>query len=61
VLARWNDRIESVQLLWSGKKDQFTLQVTLHDNEPLPSLAGRLASLAKLVVACLNIGSIGYF
>jgi AbiV family abortive infection protein len=61
VLARWNDQIESVQLRWSGKKDQFTLQITLHDNEPLPSLAGRLTTLAKLVVACLNIGSIGYF
>jgi hypothetical protein len=61
VLARWNDQIEPVKLLWSGKKDQFTLQITLHDNEPLPALAGRLTSLAKLVVACLNIGSIGYF
>jgi AbiV family abortive infection protein len=61
VLARWNDKIESAQLLWSEKKDQFTLQITLHDNEPLPSLAGRLNSLAKLVVACLNIGTIGYF
>jgi AbiV family abortive infection protein len=61
VLARWNDQIEAVQLLWSGKKDQFTLQITLHDNEPLPSVAGRVVSLAKLVVACLNIGSIGYF
>jgi hypothetical protein len=25
VLARWNDQIEAVQLLWSGKKDQFIL------------------------------------
>jgi AbiV family abortive infection protein len=61
VLARWNDQIEAVQLLWTRKKDRFTLQITLHDNEPLPSLASRLTSLAKLVVACLNIGSIGYF
>ena len=61
VLARWNDQIEAVQLVWSGKKDQPTLQITLHDNEPLPSLFGRLTTLAKLVVACLNIGSIGYF
>ncbi|MER8689376.1 AbiV family abortive infection protein [Mesorhizobium sp. M1136] len=61
VLARWNDQIETVQLLWTGKKDQFTLQIQLHDNEPLSSLAGRLFSLAKLVVGCLNIGSIGYF
>ncbi|MGO1076356.1 AbiV family abortive infection protein [Inquilinus sp. CA228] len=61
VLARWNDQIDSVKLLWSGKKDQFTLQIALHNNEPLPSLPGRLTALAKLVVACLNIGSIGYF
>lgn len=61
VLTRWNDRLEAVKLLWSGKKDQFTLQITLHDNEPLPSVAGRFITLAKLVVACLNIGSIGYF
>jgi len=61
VLGRWNDQVEPVQLLWSGKKDQFTLQITLHDDEPFPSLALRLTSLAKLVIACLNIGSIGYF
>lgn len=61
VLARWNDQIKPVQLLWSGKKDHLTLQITLNDNEPLPSVFGRLTSLAKLVVACLNIGSIGYF
>ena len=61
VLARWNNQVESVQLLWLDRKDQVTLQITLADNEPLPHLAGRLVSLAKLVVACLNIGSIGYF
>jgi AbiV family abortive infection protein len=61
VLARWNERIKPVQLVWSGKKDHFTLQITLHDNDPLPALPGRLAHLAKLVLACLNIGSIGYF
>jgi AbiV family abortive infection protein len=61
VLARWNEQFESVQLIWTGKKDQFKLQIVLHDNEPLPALAGRLAFLSKLTVACLNIGSIGYF
>jgi hypothetical protein len=61
VLARWNSNIQPIQLLWSGKKDRFTLQITLNDNEPLPSLPARLAHLSKLVVACLNIGSIGYF
>lgn len=61
ILGVWNEHIKPVQLLWTGKKDQFTLQVTLNDNQALPHLAGRLASLSKLVVACLNIGSIGYF
>jgi AbiV family abortive infection protein len=61
VLKHWNDKIDLVQFLWSGKKDEFRLQLTLYDNEPLPSLFGRLTSLAKLVIACLNMGSIGYF
>ncbi|WP_316980404.1 AbiV family abortive infection protein [Shumkonia mesophila] len=61
VLGHWNDQLQSVQLLWTGKKDQFVLQLTVHDNEPLGSMAGRIVSLTKLVVACLNIGSIGYF
>jgi AbiV family abortive infection protein len=61
VLAHWNNKIKPVQLLWSDKKDQFTLQITLHDNEPLSLLAARSIHLAKLVVACLNIGSTGYF
>jgi|GEM_PF-2780627 len=61
VLTRWNERFDYVQLLWAGKKDRFTLQITLHDNLPLSSLHGRLASLAKLVLACLNIATIGYF
>jgi AbiV family abortive infection protein len=61
VLTRWNERFDHVQLLWAGKKDRFTLQITLHDNLPLSSLHGRLASLAKLVLACLNIATIGYF
>lgn len=61
VLAGWNVELESIQLLWSGKKDQFTLQITLDDNEPLSSMAGKMTSIAKVVVACLNIGSIGYF
>ena len=61
VLTHWNEQIKPVRLIWTDKKDQFKLQITLHDNEPLPELGGRLASLAKLTVACLNIGSIGYF
>ena len=61
VLALWNSHIETVQLLWTGKKDRFTLQVVLHDNAPFQELAGKLTSLSKLVAACLSIGSIGYF
>jgi hypothetical protein len=30
VLTRWNERIDDVQLLWAGKKDRFTLQITDH-------------------------------
>ena len=35
VLTRWNERFDHVQLLWAGKKDRFTLQITLHDNLPV--------------------------
>ena len=61
ALTRWNERFDHVQLLWAGKKDRFTLQITLHDNLPVSSLHGRLSSLAKIVLACLNIATIGYF
>ena len=61
VLAQWNEKMDWIKLLWTGKKDEFTVQITLHDNEPLPTLPGRLISLAKLTVACLNMGTIGYF
>lgn len=61
ALKRWNAQIEAAQLLWSGKKDRFTLQLTLPDNAPLSALAPRATHLTQLAVACLNIGSIGYF
>ena len=61
VLADWNAKISFVQLLWIGKKDQFTLQILLDDSLPFSDLAGRLATWAKISVACLNIGSLGYF
>ncbi len=48
ALTRWNERFDHVQLLWAGKKDRFTLQITLHDNLPVSSLHGRLSSLAKI-------------
>jgi len=28
VLTRWNEHIDDVQLLWAGKKDRFTMQIT---------------------------------
>jgi AbiV family abortive infection protein len=61
VLAKWNERIEPVQFLWAGKKDECILQITLSDNQPIGALFGRSVSLAKLAVACINIASIGYF
>lgn len=61
TLAHWNAQMSAVQLLWTGKKDQFTLQILLDDSMPLPALSGRLVSLAKIALACLNIGSLGYF
>jgi AbiV family abortive infection protein len=61
ALAKWNDRIEAVKLLWTGRKDELTLQITIHDNLPMTVLFGRLTTLAKLTVACINIGTIGYF
>lgn len=61
ALKRWNTQIDAVQLLWSDKQDRLTLQLTFEDNAPLSSLGGRAIHLTKLVVACLNIGSIGYF
>ena len=61
ALTRWNERFDTVKLLWTGKKDSCTLQITLHDNLPVSALHGRLASLSKLVLSCLSIATIGYF
>jgi AbiV family abortive infection protein len=61
VLKRWNERIKFVELLWSGKKDQFTLRVNLNDDKSIAEFPGLATSLAKVSIACLNIGSIGYF
>jgi AbiV family abortive infection protein len=61
ILQRWNDRMERVQLLWSGKKDQLTLQIQLNDNTTLDRLRDQANYIAKLAVASLNMGTIGYF
>jgi AbiV family abortive infection protein len=57
VLAKWNDRIDPVKLLWTGRKDELILQITLHDNQPLPALSGRLITLCltnNIAIRCLN-------
>lgn len=61
VLAVWNERMDMAKLNWTGKKDSFQLQLTFNDSAPLQELYGRAVSLSKLIVACLNMGSIGYF
>jgi AbiV family abortive infection protein len=61
MLQYWNERIDSIQLIWTGKKDQFQLQLSFDDSTPLAELYGKAVSVAKTVVACLNIGSLGYF
>ena len=61
VLNYWNDKIDIVKLIWTGKKDQFLLQITLPDAITVTAIHDKSAWLAKLVVACLNMGSIGYF
>ena len=62
VLKQWNDKLGSVlELLYTAKKDSFDLRLTLHDNTGISELNGRATHLAKLTVACLNLGSIGYF
>lgn len=61
ILNYWNDRIDIVKLLWTGKKDQFLMEITLPDAVAVDQVHGKAVSLAKLVLACLNMGSIGYF
>lgn len=61
VLNYWNDRIDMVKLLWTDKKDQFLLEITMPDSVGVKEINARSVSLAKLIVACLNIGSLGYF
>ncbi len=61
ILNYWNDRIDILKLLWTGKKDQLLLEITLPDSVGIQEVHGKAVSLAKLVLACLNMGSIGYF
>ena len=62
VLNLWNERLgEAIEFVYTGKKDKFDLRLTLHDNTGISDILPRATHLAKLSVACLNLGSIGYF
>lgn len=62
ILSFWNEKLGKVaELVWTGKKDSFDLRITLHDNTSIKALHDKASNLAKLFVACLNLGSIGYF
>jgi hypothetical protein len=61
ILNYWNDRIDILKLLWTGNKNQFLLEITLPDSVGIQEVHGKAVSLAKLVLACLNMGSLGYF
>lgn len=62
ILNLWNDKLgEVVEFVYTGKKDSFDLRLTLHDNTGITELNARATHLAKLSVACRNLGSIGYF
>ncbi len=61
VLNYWNDRIDMVKLVYSGKKDEFSLELRLTDAVILPDLYGRALGMTKMMLAFLSIGSIGYF
>jgi len=61
TLHRWNESLDRAQLLWIGKKDQFTLQILLTDTVTVDRLHQQAVHIARLVVASLNMGTIGYF
>jgi AbiV family abortive infection protein len=61
VLNYWNDRIDMVKLVYTGKKDEFLLELRFTDAVILPDLYGRALGMTKMMLAFLSIGSIGYF
>jgi AbiV family abortive infection protein len=61
VLNYWNDRIDTVKLVSTGKKDEFLLELTLTNAVILSDLYGRALAMTKMMLAFLSIGSIGYF
>jgi AbiV family abortive infection protein len=61
VLNYWNDRIDIAKLLYSGKRDEFILELRFTDAVILPDLYGRALAMTKMFLAFLSIGSAGYF
>jgi AbiV family abortive infection protein len=61
VLKYWNDRIDIVKLVFTGKKDEFLLELPLTDAVILPDLYDSALAMTKMMLAFLSIGSIGYF
>jgi hypothetical protein len=45
----------------SGKKNEIMLEITMHDHIPLPELYDAGLSLSKLIIAVINIGTLGFF
>jgi AbiV family abortive infection protein len=61
VLNYWNDRIDLVKLISTGKKNEFILELSLTDAVILPDVCARGLGLTKMILAFLSIGSTGYF
>jgi AbiV family abortive infection protein len=61
ILNYWNDRIDIVKLVFTGKNDEFILELMLNDRVLLPDLYGHALGFTKMMLAFLSIGSIGYF
>jgi len=61
VLNYWNERIKIIKLIWTGKKDEFLLEVTLSESVVVSELYDRALALTKMTLAFLCVGTIGYF
>lgn len=62
VLNYWNDRAApTVKLIPTGKKDEFLLELMIPDAVSLADLFGYTIGKAKMILAFLSIGSMGFF
>jgi AbiV family abortive infection protein len=61
VLKYWNDRVDVVKLISTGKNDEFLLELEIGDDVLLPDLYGYVLGKAKTILAFLSIGSAGFF